>query len=235
MSAFGNYLVYKEVINRNPAARLKQYTVNDRQRYLTDDELRNLLIVLDQHRARFPMWVSVIELALVTGMRKTEILSLRWDAINEKDGRITLKAHKTSRESGTKILPLGDEVLKILGVARSWQRTGNPFVFPGDMYRANRDSHASASGLKFCWEQVRKAAGLNEGHEESFVVHSFRHSFASFAINGEQLLPSIGAAMGHSSMASTYRYAKLNTQSAAKATSAVGAVIAAERAKAREG
>ena len=244
LSAFLGYLVSAEVIASNPASNLGQFTTRHRERYVTAEESVRLFRVLDERREQWPHWVAIIELAIFTSMRKSEILQLRWDNVEEAEPnpKLALAIHKTRAKTGVKYVPLSLEALEVIEKAKTWRRQGNDYVFPSvaaNSFYPKSDSpnkHASAGGLQRAWEIIRQEAGLIiEGEKERFVFHSQRHSYASVAITNGVPIAAIGSAMGHTNSAATSRYAKIGITAAAGSSNAVGTIFAALRAKAREG
>jgi integrase len=238
LSALCSYLKDEAgVIASNPAKGLGQFTTRQVERYLTQEETARLSAVLERWRERGPLWVSVIELALLTGMRKGEILKLRWDAVDEVQRRILLRDHKTKRTSGAKTLHLGEAALEVLEKAKAWRRLGNPYVFPSQEHRNvalvksgqapsidNLRGCASAGGLKRAWHAIRAEAGLKEG-EARCRIHDLRHNFGAVGASSGIPLTILGKSMGHRNVQTTARYAHIYDEAAAAATRQNSALV----------
>ncbi len=67
----------------NPCRGIRRYRRKGRARFLSDDEIRRLSARLTAHEDRWPRRVAVIRLLLLTGCRKSEILTLRWSDYRE--------------------------------------------------------------------------------------------------------------------------------------------------------
>ena len=67
----------------NPCRGIRRYRRKGRERFLSDDELRRLSAALSAHAERKPLQVAAIRLLLLTGCRKSEILTLRWSDYRE--------------------------------------------------------------------------------------------------------------------------------------------------------
>ena len=61
----------------NPCTGIKRYRRRGRERFLTTDEMGRLSRVLDRHRESRPLETSIVRLLLLTGCRKSEILTLK--------------------------------------------------------------------------------------------------------------------------------------------------------------
>jgi integrase len=94
------------------------------------------------------------------------------------------------------------------------KRANSDWVFPAD----------SASGHRVAvnkvWPQICKNARIN-----GLRVHDLRHSYASQLASAGFSLPVIGALLGHSTPATTHRYAHLFDSPLRQATEHVGAIL----------
>lgn len=136
-------------------------------------------------------------LALSTGMRQSEIMTLRWDQIDIERSSITL--HNT-KNNETRVVPLVGLAAKLLTSHGQIRRIDNPFVFSG-----RDDSHTEFP--RKAWMTAVKKAKIND-----FTFHDCRHSAASeLAMNGASL-HEIAAVLGHKTLAMVQRYAHLSEQ-----------------------
>ena len=75
--------------HRNPCRPVRKYKEHRRQRFLTPDEYRCLGRVLDEAEADgsvSPYAIAAIRLLMLTGCRRNEILTLRWDDVDHNAG-----------------------------------------------------------------------------------------------------------------------------------------------------
>ena len=118
---------------RNPCRSVRHYREHCRERFLTPEEYRRLGRVLREAKTDggfMPSGIAAIRLLLLTGCRKNEIVTLRWDDIDRTAGEIRLRDSKT----GARRVPLTPAVERVLaGIPRI---EGNPWVIlgqnPGD-------------------------------------------------------------------------------------------------------
>lgn len=176
----------------NPCRGIERYKETPRQRYLSPEELERLQAVLDAKYAADPLRSAYVRLLLLTGARRSELLTLQWSFVDLAAKRIRLPHSKT----GAKTIILSDAAAHTLaGVPRL---QGSPFVFWGD-----RPQQKTIAVDKF-WNNVRAEADL-----AGFRLHDLRHSFASLAANNGVDIAMIGGLLGHKSVATTSRYAHL--------------------------
>ena len=205
---------------RNPALSIRRYKEHRRERFLTVEEYRRLGAVLAEAEADgsfLPSAVAAMRLLLVTGCRKNEIVTLRWDDIDRTAREIRIRDSKT----GARRVPLTPAIEWVLaGIARI---EGNPWVIAG------KKPGAHLSNLDQAWARLRARAGL-----EDVRIHDCRHSFASHALAIGEGLPMIGELLGHRKVTTTARYAHLardtEKASAVKVGGSIGADIFGGRA-----
>ena len=199
---------------RNPCRSVRHYKEHRRERFLTPEEYRRLGRVLAEAAADgsvFPTAVPALRLLLLTGCRKSEIVTLRWDDIDRTAGELRLRDTKT----GARRVPLTPAVDRVLaGIPRI---EGNPWVITGQ----NPGDHLK--NLDAIWLRLRKRAGL-----DGVRIHDARHSYASRALALGEGLPTIGALLGHRKVTTTARYAHLARDTEKAAAAKVGGSIGAD-------
>jgi len=164
-------------------------------RFLSEDERPRLLTACQA--SLNPALYTVVLVALGTGMRKAEILTLHWDAIDL--GRSTIRLLQT-KNGASRGVPLPQVVREVL--QRWWERRQlqTPWVFPNRSGRKPMD-------ISQAWENARARAGLTD-----FRFHDLRHTCASYlAMNGASMRE-IAEVLGHKTMAMTLRYTHLSSR-----------------------
>jgi len=215
-----------ELIDKNPLAKVKPIKTDSRGvvRYLSGDEeiaLRNALDMREQNmrdgrgsanewrRVRgYPLLPDIIDttfadhikpmvlLSLNTGMRRGEVFSLTWEAVNLNTAMLTVLA-KTAKSNKTRHIPLNDEAKAAL---ENWQaQTGQTsgLVFPNPAGKR-------FNNVKRSWATVLKLAGIT-----GFRWHDLRHCFASRLVMAGVDLNTVRELMGHGDIKMTLRYAHL--------------------------
>lgn len=199
-----SWAIERELIERNPVARVKKPAPRARERFLTDEETGRLLEMLSTMTERgqlLQVHADQIRVLLLTGARMREITRLRWSEIDFE--RALIRLPRERGKTGERVIHLSPAALQILA---DRPRDGG-FVFPGP--RAARDEKtgepsAPADDLERPWRRVRKVAKLDDVR-----IHDLRHSFASFAAARGASLLLIGKLLGHRQTATTARYAHL--------------------------
>ena len=195
----------------NPCRSVAKYRVRRHERFLTESEFRRLGAALDALEAGGGISVhaaAAIRLLALTGCRRNEILTLRWEDVRLDAGELRLRDTKT----GPRIVPISPAAAKILGELP--RIPGNPWVVPG------RKPGAPLSGIFLQWRRARGLAGLDEVR-----LHDLRHSFASRALALGESLPTIARLLGHARVQTTSRYAHLARDTVKEAAARVAADI----------
>ena len=132
--------------------------------------------------------VAALRLLMLTGCRRKEILTLRWEDVDLEAGELRLRDAKT----GARQVALSPSARKLLSELP--RKEGNPWVITG------QGGGKRLSNLNAPWLVVRKRAGL-----EDVRIHDLRHSFASRALALGESLTMIGKLLGHRQVQTTAR------------------------------
>ncbi len=180
----------------NPFNRVRREKENSgRVRFLSPDERTALLEACKESRNKSIYLITV--LALSTGMRQTEILSLTWDQVDQDRRTITLYKTKNDEVRVVPLVGLAKSELQEHGKIRNLK---NPYVFNGR-------HHTYSQFPRGAWESAIAKAEITD-----FTFHDCRHSAASeLAMNGASL-HEIAAVLGHKTLAMVQRYAHLSEQ-----------------------
>ncbi|MBM3490069.1 MAG: DUF4102 domain-containing protein [Alphaproteobacteria bacterium] len=196
----------------NPVRGVERYRDRQNERYLSAAELAQLGETLSaaEQAGDNPTAIAAIRLLILTGCRKSEILTLEWRHVDFEHACLRLPTSKT----GAKTMPLGAPALELL--ASLPRLAGNPYVLPGER------SGGFFVGLPKAWERIRARAGL-----EGFRLHDLRHSFASVGAAGGDSLLVIGRPLGHRGPRTSPRYAHVPSDPAKAAADRIASRIAA--------
>lgn len=190
----------------NPCRGIRRYRRKGRERFLSDDEIRRLSATLSTHAEHRPRQVAAIRLLLLTGCRKSELLTLLWS--DYREGRLFLRDSKT----GPRTVWLSMPARTILDTL---ERSGR-WVFPA----ANGKGPRGAGWLDRFWWRVRAEANLCDVR-----LHDLRHSHASLALRRGETVPVIGRLLGHADPETTFKYSHPCDAMVRDAAEMVGAVL----------
>tara|TARA_B100001989_G_C24550011_1_gene473720 strand:- start:4492 stop:5580 length:1089 start_codon:yes stop_codon:yes gene_type:complete len=192
-----------EWINDNPVSKMSKFKEpRGRVRFLSDEERKNLLQAC-QHSEN-PFLYTIVVLALSTGARKNEILSLTWSQVNLERRTIILNETKNDERRSLPLQGLAYEMVKAQSKLRI---VGCEYVFPSK--KVSRGSQGKfiyqPIDIRTAWENALKNAEI-----EDFRFHDLRHSAASYlAMNGASLAE-IADVLGHKTLSMVKRYAHLS-------------------------
>ena len=208
-----------QIRETNPCKGIERNHEDKRERYLSPDEMARLVAALNASKAP---GVNAIRLALLTGARRGEILSMRWEDIREGTW-VKPSAHTKQKKEHR--LPISAPVQQLLSEmrteaerkAKKSRTEPSRYVFPN-----RNDGDRPAAEIKKAWAVVCKAANL-----QGVRFHDLRHQHASILASGGASLPAIGALLGHTQPSTTARYVHLFSDPLRKAVEKVGAVVGA--------
>lgn len=212
-----NLAVKWEFLEKNPAVGQEKFKEGPlRERYLSKEELPRFLKALDEDDDQLS--VAAIRLLLLTGCRRGEILSLRWENVRLDEDRIFLPKTKNGRSRTVHLNAKAKEVLEdLLARREEAERTrDSEFVFPSR--KGTKKGHLF--DLRKPFEKACKVAGI-----ENFRVHDLRHSYASLAVMAGASLFDVQKLLGHQDIAMTQRYAHLADENLKRATASVADLI----------
>ena len=153
--------------------------------------------------------MTTIRLLMLTGCRKTEIMSLPWESVDLGKAEMRIVDGKT----GSRTVHLSPSAVNVLAALP--REPDNPWVVPG----AKPGTHMA--DIDGAWQTIRAKAGLHDVR-----IHDIRHSFASRALALGEGLPIIGRLLGHRRVETTARYAHLARDSVRESAERVAVSIA---------
>ena len=140
----------------NPCRCIKRYRRQGRERFLSEEEFNLIGVKLKEHQDTYPTLVAIIRLLLLTGCRKTEVVTLRWR--DYRNGHI----HLSDSKAGPRMVWLSTPARKILdGIHRN-----SEWIFPSS--RTTRSM--TTTPVERFWHRVRSESGLLDVR-----LHDLRH------------------------------------------------------------
>ncbi len=195
----------------NPAQGVKRAHEEKRERFLSAAEIARLEGAMASHKDTTAC--NALRLLLLTGARRGETLTARWEQF-DLDAGVWKKPSAATKQGREHVVPLSGQAKALLTRMRAAADTTNPFVFPGSM-------GAMLPGmLRKAFLEVCEQAGLT-----GVRVHDLRHSFASMLASGGTPLLVVGKLMGHTKAETTFRYAHLSDDTLREAAERVGKFV----------
>lgn len=164
-----------------------------RDRVLSEEEEQRLVAELPSHLK------PIVACALNTGMRRGEILSLKWK--NIVDQQIVLEARNTKTKKQRRI-PINSKLFKFIKIVLS--RNGSEFVFT---YGGKKMGTIQTGFATAC-----KKAGIDDLH-----FHDLRRTFATRLMRNGVGIYTISQLLGHASVEMTQRYVNWQPEDGAEA------------------
>ena len=191
-------------VESNPLVRVsKPREPRGRVRFLSDDERGRLLEACRE--SRNPILYDVVVLALSTGMRRNEIMTLHWPAVDLGRRMVTLHDTK-NRESRS--VPLAGIAFDLIEARARVRRLDTDYCFPAP-YRHGQEPKP------FCFEGAWQTA-LARAEIPDFRFHDLRHSAASYLLMSHASLGELAEILGHRTLAMVKRYSHISQPHATK-------------------
>ena len=159
-----------------------------RNRRATQEELSILIAHANKQRNTYIS--TIIQFAVETGMRRSEILKLKWIDVNLKTRIASLYDTKNGDD---RHIPLTKSAIKLL----SNLTQSSEFVFP-----------ISANCLRLAWERCR-----NKSNIKGLRFHDLRHEAVSRFFEMGLSVPEVALISGHKDVRQLFRYTHLKPES----------------------
>jgi integrase len=176
----------------NPARGVQKFKETSRDRWLTRDEVRELMKALETEPSVYIR--GFFWLALLTGCRRSELLGLRWPNVDLEQGFLKIPRTKAGR---VHFVPLSAPARAVLEALPREQ--GNPHVFPG------AKPGAALVNVEKSWRRIRTAAGVEDAR-----LHDLRRTVGSWLAQHGASLQLVGSLLDHSNPRTTKIYAHLS-------------------------
>lgn len=165
----------------------------------TDDEVARVVKAIDNTTAMGKRDLAIIMLAANTGIRSSEIVSLRLADVSWERGTITVRRSKVTR---TDVLPVGETTLAAVAdyVLHGRPESGSDEVFL--VHHAPFGPFAHGCSLHKMTKRYYDAAGITG----RAGLHRMRHTAATGLLRSGATADTIAAALGHSKVENAVSY-----------------------------
>lgn len=205
LSSYFKYLYENDIIKTNPMkpihAPKRPETI---PKYLDKNEITMLL----NAPMRFPSENSrrnemMLYVFIYTGIRKSELRNLQWDAINFKNNTITIRNGKGKKD---RIIPMSCILQeKLWNYLQETLPMTSKYIFTAQ----RQYDRMSLSTIQQSIIRYFKKLGFDQ---KGYTIHTLRHTFASHLAQNQVPILSIAKLMGHSDLMSTQVYAHINNK-----------------------
>ena len=180
----------------NPVIQIsKPKEAQGRTRFLNDEERERLLVVCRSSKSIHLF--TIVTLALSTGMRRGEILGIKWENVDLQNRRVTLLRTKNGERRVVPLVGKAYELIKNLYL--KLETEGRDLLFPSP------NNPKQPISMRTSWNTAVRKAKIKD-----FRFHDLRHSTASYlAMNGASLLE-IADILGHKTLQMVKRYSHLS-------------------------
>jgi len=184
-------------VPENPVAKIrKPKTPDARERRLLPGELDLLLKACASTRNE---WLRIgILLAVETGMRRGELLSVRWDDVCFESSTLLIRETKNGH---ARRIPLTDRAHTLLREREGHRDTSQTLVFP-----------ISANAFRQCWERCRRKVAEHHPGIRDLRFHDFRHEAVSRFFELGLSVPEVALISGHRDPRMLFRYTHLRAE-----------------------
>ncbi len=206
LRTFFSFLAVQEGVRGNPAAGLSAPRREERlPGFLPVDEMLDLLRSLPRGGEPEKRDAAILELLYSSGLRVGELVALRRGDVSfeERTARVTGKGRKV------RIVPVGAKALQALTayLAERAPGKGRSADDPGEALFLNaRGGALTARSVARILERALAGAGS----ARRLSPHGMRHSFATHLLESGADLRAIQELLGHASLSTTQRYARVN-------------------------
>lgn len=139
---------------------------------------------------------AIFALFLFAGLRKNELLNLKFADVDIENMSIFVRMGKGSKD---RIIPMNHTLAQSLN-RYLIQRKKSGKTCPEFFTCSNRNRGLTESGLKLISNQLKASSGI------SFTIHKLRHTFATLMLEGGCDIYSLSKMMGHSDIKTTTIY-----------------------------
>ena len=199
---FYQYMLSEDVVKENPASAIKLEKVEKKlPEILTANEISQLLAqpdVIDQKGCRDK---AMLELLYATGIRVSELISLKVTDFQRDIGVLHLQTGK-----GERVVPIYPVAMK--SIIDYITRVRSTIVLDDENDALFTNMNGNEMTRQGFWKII-KAYTKSAGIKKDITPHTLRHSFATHLLENGAQLKDLKEMLGHSDISSTQVYAQI--------------------------
>ncbi|MRX52919.1 tyrosine-type recombinase/integrase [Bacillus idriensis] len=202
-----NYMVECEVIEKNPAKKIQKAREDTRIDVFTDYHIKQMLNYYRRIKQREKAFYAyrdyqIIVTLIGTGLRLSELCSLKWSDINFEQQTMSIFGKNRKRET----IPVTEKCMKELAAYKVYCQQ----VFNGKLSEfvfTNKDNQTlTPNAVQNVFKRLSKIMNFRDVRLSS---HTFRHTFCQRCIQSGMSTFAVQRLMRHSSIVVTERYAAM--------------------------
>ncbi|MFS0722720.1 site-specific tyrosine recombinase XerD [Paenibacillus sp. 1P07SE] len=201
LRAFFHYLIRSGRLAQDPSIYLETPKQEKKMpRFLSVDEVRQLLEAPDPASAAGCRDAAMLELLYATGMRVTELIMLDLEHVHAE-----LRFIRCIGSNGNeRIIPIGESALAALlrYVEHGREKLLRPDQGHAALFLNQQGARITRQGF---WKLIKKYAQA-AGISAKITPHSLRHAFAAHLLEGGADLRSVQEMLGHADLSTTQMY-----------------------------
>ena len=205
--SYYRYLMREGLADHNPAVAVKAPKVRKKLPSTLDTDAITRLLDISENTPLAIRDKAIMELFYSSGLRLSELASLRWDQIDPSSGLITV----IGKGNKTRVVPLGTYAAQALA---NWRKVRGRFADFEEphIFVSNRGNPISTRTIQARIRYWAKRQGL----PQQVYPHLLRHSFASHMLESSGDLRAVQELLGHADISTTQVYTHLDFQHLAK-------------------
>lgn len=209
LKSFFHFLMSQGFITEDPTTRLDSPKIKKRlPRTLSGEDVERLLVApLKEAGSKAQRDAALLELLYATGMRVTELVTLKLEDIDLAAGVVRVQRGRASKD---RIIPIRERAISAL---RNYIEQGRASLCkPGDettaLFLNHRGQQLTRQGTWLIIKEYAQAAGI----QVAVTPHVLRHSFAAHMLESQKAsLTDIQRYLGHANISTTQVYAHITS------------------------
>ena len=198
------YLLSKNLVEENIAESVEAPKVDRKEpMILTESEIEVLLEQPDLSELKGQRDKAMLEILYATGIRVTELISLKLEDVNLTNGYIKVKKKNSERH-----IPLGNLSLKCL---KEYINKVRPLLIRTEeektLFINTNGQKMTRQGYWKILKQYKEQARI----EKEITPHTIRHSFAVHMLQNGAEIKTVQELLGHTDVASTMMYTQMSS------------------------
>jgi integrase/recombinase XerD len=205
LKSYYKFLLLDDIIEKNPAVNLSSPRIWLKlPQFLTVEEVESLLKQPDETKTRGVRDRAMLELLYATGLRVSELVSLKLKDLNMADGFLLCRG-KGGKE---RVVPIGESARQAI---QKYLAEARPKMLKNASDSVFLTSHGRAFTRQGFWKLLKTYA-KNSGLDLKISPHTLRHTFATHLLERGADLRSVQLMLGHTQITTTQIYTHVSRE-----------------------